>query len=65
MTETVECGFCKKTADLDTAIDTGWFPSYWYPDGSENLDPTCSDCAFKYLQEGTDGERELRPAQTV
>lgn len=56
----LRCHFCGRTATWDEAVDGGWTPDFYFPDGTCSTDPACPDCTAKHLQLGADGEYEVR-----
>ena len=46
-------------SNIDAAIDAGWIPSFWVEE--EEYYCVCPVCTEKYLQQGPDGEFELKP----
>lgn len=56
----LRCHFCGKTSTWDEAVDGGWTPDFYFPDGTCSADPACQDCAMKHLRRGADGEYEVR-----
>lgn len=59
---TMECTLCDDgtVADIDEAIEEGWMPTFWIGE-DEQLGEVCPTCIEKYLEEGMDGEYELKP----
>lgn len=66
----MKCTLCEKyCGDIDLMIDEGWIPSFWVggsdPDGpntkEEEFDICCPECCEKYLEQGYDGEWQLKP----
>jgi hypothetical protein len=55
---TAKCDFCGRTEDLGKAIDEGWIPDHYRPDGKCG-GPACPACADLNLQFADDGEYEL------
>ncbi len=58
------CYFCKKTRVRDRAVEEGWVPYFYTPDGKEICEPACPPCTVRNLTLGPDGEWEQSaPAQ--
>lgn len=58
---TVKCTFCGRTEELETAIDAGWFPSYYDGEEEEIDAAVCDRCAADRLSfENPDRLPELR-----
>jgi hypothetical protein len=57
----MECTLCEDgtVADIEEAIEEGWMPSFWVDE--EEYGCVCPTCIDKYLEEGMDGEWELKP----
>ena len=55
----MKCPICGIQIDsVDEAVEEGWTP-YFY-DGETEHEVACPACTQALLQEGTDGERELK-----
>ena len=55
----MKCAICGITIDsMDDAMDQGWEP-YFY-DGEIEHEFACPTCAETFLQQGEDGEMELK-----
>ncbi len=52
------CYFCKKAIGQDQAVEQGWVPYFYTPDGNEVSEPVCPSCADRNLTLGSDGEWE-------
>jgi hypothetical protein len=58
----LRCHFCGRTATWDEAVDNGWTPDFYFPDGTCSTDPACPDCTVRHLRRGADGGYEVRCA---
>ena len=57
----MECTLCERTVTkMDEAIDDGWMPQFWIGE-EEQYGEVCPTCIEKYLEQGMDGEYELKP----
>jgi hypothetical protein len=55
----MKCAICGVTIDsVDEAIDAGW-TTYFY-EGNKEHEPVCPECTASILQEGKDGEMEVK-----
>ena len=55
----MKCAICGMVVDsIDEAVDQGWIP-YFY-DGYEEHETACPSCTEALLQEGVDGEMEVK-----
>jgi hypothetical protein len=57
----VKCAICGlSVGSIDEAIEKGWTP--YFHDGAQEHDPACPSCTQALLQEGADGEWEVKEA---
>jgi hypothetical protein len=55
----MRCSICGIVIDdIEKAIEEGWIPSYW--DGEQQHDPACAGCSQAILENGEDGELQVR-----
>ena len=55
----MNCAICGIRIDsVDEAIEEGWCPYFF--DGDNRLEPACPSCAEALLQEGVDGEMQVK-----
>lgn len=55
----MRCAICGLHVDsIDDAIEEGWTP--YFQDGDQEHDPACPSCTETLLQEGADGEWEVK-----
>ena len=55
----MKCAICGVTVGtIHEAIDGGWTP--YFHDGAHEHDPACPGCTQALLQEGADGEWEVK-----
>ena len=53
------CAICGlQVNSIDDAIEEGWTP--YFQDGDQEHDPACPSCTETLLQEGADGEWEVK-----
>ena len=55
----MKCAICGIQIDsVDEAVEQGWTPYFF--DGDKEHDPACPSCTHALLQEGKDGELEVK-----
>ena len=55
----MKCAICGlKVESIEEAIEAGWTP--YFRDGDQGYDSACANCTKALLQEGADGEWEVK-----
>lgn len=45
----VTCSFCRRSTDMETAVDDGWVPEFYIDANTAGPGPACSACAGRHL----------------